>query len=93
MNAIHLPPYLTDAEIAGMCEPLKQPAAQCRRLKAMGLHVVQKPNGRPLVLRTELDRVLGAGRFTGEAGAKQTTPNAAALLQHFNRKGPHGARA
>ncbi|ADU98994.1 DUF4224 domain-containing protein [Alicycliphilus denitrificans] len=90
---IHLPPYLTDAEIAGMCEPLIQPAAQCRRLKAMGLHFVQKPNGRPLVMRTELDRVLGAGRFAGGQDAKVTAPNAAALLQHLGRKGIHGARA
>lgn len=103
MSATQLmqPPYLTDAEILAMCEPLKQPAALCRFLSGMGLLVKQKPNGRPLVLRTELDRVMGASRFTtsttasSHTASSHTAPNVRALRDHMsmNRKGQHGARA
>ena len=93
MGSQQQPPYLTDAEVKGMCEPIVQPAAQCRHLRALGLMVATKPNGRPLVLRTELERVLGAGRFAPLGADKATAPNVAALREHFNRKGAHGARA
>jgi hypothetical protein len=56
---------LTDAEIASICEPLKQSAAQCNFLVSLGLLVKTKPNGKPLVARSEFERVLGAGRFQG----------------------------
>ena len=88
------PPYLTDAEILAMCDPLKQPAALCRYLGGLGLKVATKPNGRPLVLRTELDRVLGAGRFGQEPVPSHAAPNAAALRAHLsNRRRTHGASA
>lgn len=62
-----LPPYLTDEEIAGICDPLVMPAAQRRYLARLGLLVQAKPNGRPLVARSEFERVLGAGRFGQQA--------------------------
>ncbi len=96
-HVLTLPPYLTDAEIGAMCEPLIQPAAQCRFLAGKGLLVTTKPNGRPLVLRSELDRVLGAGRFTAASSLDNahTSPNVAALRDHMNMKNRrmHGARA
>ena len=88
------PPYLTDSEVLTMCEPLKQPAALCRYLGGLGLKVVTKPNGRPLVLRTELDRVLGAGRFGQAPAPSHAAPNAAALQALISkRRQPHGQSA
>lgn len=60
MNAL---PFLADAELAALCEGLAQPAAQIKYLQGLGLHVKRKPNGRPLLMRSELERVLGAGRM------------------------------
>jgi hypothetical protein len=45
------PPYLTDDEVDEMCAPLKQSAAQVRRMRGLGYTVHRKPNGRPLVWR------------------------------------------
>jgi hypothetical protein len=42
-----VPPFLTDDEIAGICEGLSLPGAQCRHLARLGLLVNRKPNGRP----------------------------------------------
>jgi len=56
-------PFLADDEVAALCEGLEQPAAQLRYLRGLGLHVERKPNGRPLLMRSELERVLGAGRM------------------------------
>lgn len=50
--------YLTDAEIADLCAPLTQPAAQVRHLRALGLTVTTKPNGRPVVIRSHAEAVL-----------------------------------
>lgn len=49
-------PYLTDAEIAEICSPLKQGAAQIRLLESWGIRVERKPNGRPLVWRADVER-------------------------------------
>lgn len=87
------PPYLTDSEVLAMCEPLKQPAALCRYLMGLGLKVVTKPNGRPLILRTELDRVLGASRLDQSPKATNATPNAEALRAHLKARRNHGAKA
>ncbi|MBO9685655.1 MAG: DUF4224 domain-containing protein [Mitsuaria chitosanitabida] len=50
--------FLTDAEIAELCAPLQQPAAQIRFLRASGLTVTVKPNGRPAVVRSHAELVL-----------------------------------
>jgi hypothetical protein len=76
-------PFLSDPEISDLCAGLEQPAAQVRYLKGLGLLVSRKPNGRPLLARSEFDRVLGAGRFTAanaprSAGAE---PDMGALLK------------
>jgi hypothetical protein len=79
------PPYLTDDEVANMCAPLEQSGAQLRYLRGLGLHVERKPNGRPLLMRSELERVLGAGRMMpANDGAGRTAarePDLGALLQ------------
>lgn len=86
-------PFLSDAEIADLCEPLTQPAAQLRFLKGLGLLVKTKPNGKPLVARGEFERVM-IGRQAEPAhngGAGQ--PNKAALLQLFSKGAKNGAKA
>lgn len=51
------PPYLTEEEIAELTKPLTQGAARIRKLRAYGLTVEPKPNGQPLVWRTDLEAV------------------------------------
>ena len=75
----HLPPYLTDEEIAEICEPLKMPAAQRRHLERMGLIVKTKPNGQPIVARAEFERVM-VGSVPGSVPDRTATePNIAGL--------------
>jgi len=68
-------PWLSDDEVAELCKPLEQPAAQLRYLKRLGLHVERKPNGRPLLMRSELERVLGGGRLLPANGPQPTRRN------------------
>lgn len=80
------PPYLTDLELADICAPLVMPAAQLRYLRSLGLNVQRKPNGRPLLMRSELERVLGAGRMMpandrGGGLPQSREPDLGALLQ------------
>lgn len=79
-------PFLSDAELQALCDGLEQPAAQLRYLKRLGLHVERKPNGRPLLMRSELERVLGAGRMMPANDASQAArpgrePDMGALLK------------
>ena len=68
MIAIHL----SDAEIADLCAPLSQPAAQVRYLRTLGLTVSLKPNGRPVVIRGQAEAVL-AGRLVPDGVSKANT--------------------
>jgi hypothetical protein len=84
-------PWLSDAELAEMCAPLQQPAAQIRWLKRAGYHVERRPNGKPLLMRSELERVAGAARFGAPAqNAPGGQPDRAALLQVIagGKRGP-----
>ena len=87
-------PWLSDAEIAELCEPLEQAAAQIRHLKRAGYHVTKKPNGRPLLMRTELERVAGAGRLSLAAQNGGGQPDRQALLQLIEggKRGPKAQR-
>lgn len=89
-------PFYSDAEVAAMCDGLSTPAAQVRYLQRLGLLVQRKPNGRPLLMRSEVERVLGAGRFQVQTvGATSVGPNRAALLQlvQDRKGGPRGKKA
>ncbi len=92
--AHHPPPFLTDSEIEGLCEGLVLAGAQCRYLAKLGLLVNRKPNGRPLVARSEFERVLGAGRFQAQ-NPSSAGPNVASLQAFLSkRKAPtHGKAA
>jgi len=85
-------PYLTDAEIAGICDPLTMPSAQARHLRALGMLVKAKPNGKPLVARSEFERVVGAGRYA-PANDSHQGPNVVALSAHLEQRGHHGKTA
>lgn len=91
-NTMAKPPFLTDDEIAAICDPLVMPAAQFRHLtSALGLHAARKPNGRPLVARSEFERVLGAARMSDSNN--ETAADLAALRERWgNRNGAQTQR-
>lgn len=68
----HVPPFLTDDEIAEICRPLRQGAAQIRYLKSIGVRVERRPDGRPLVLRARLEPAGNAP--TQEPNWRKATP-------------------
>jgi hypothetical protein len=87
-------PFLSDAEIFMLCEPLEQPAAQVRYLKRLGLVVNRKPNGRPLVARGEFERVtVGRQHDSTQNQSSTGQPNIAALLQVIRGGRHHGSQA
>jgi len=89
----NLPPYLTQAEIAHHCTPLTQPAAQIRHLRRMGMHVEMSRNGRPVVARSEFERVMTGGHPTEAAndpGGVQ--PDADALKAFLTKRKRHGTQ-
>lgn len=83
-------PWLTDDEIADLCAPLTQPAAQARYLRGLGLTVKLKPNGRPLVLRSNVEATLGGlpaptkGKHASPV-RQPCQPDAAALRLAYSR--------
>lgn len=79
------PPFLTDDEVAEICDPLVMPAAQFRHLtSALGLHAVRKPNGRPLVARSEFERVIGAARMSDST--HESAADLAALRERWGKR-------
>lgn len=90
--------YLTDAEIADLCAPLTQPAAQVRHLRALGLTVTTKPNGRPVVIRSHAEAVLSGrplpatSETLGKADTGMPRPNIEGfmkVIQGGNKNGSH----
>jgi hypothetical protein len=77
-------PWFTDAEIDNLCEGYNINAAKVRYLRSLGLCVKQKPNGRPLVLRSHAEIVLaGLQQLQANAANEKTTgakPNREALV-------------
>ena len=79
-------PWYTDQEIDDLCEGLHSNAAKCRHLRAQGLTVTQKPNGRPLVMRAHAEAVLAGLKQVLEDAARpaaKNQPNKAALIALF----------
>lgn len=73
-----LPPFLTDAEIADATKPLKQGAARCRFLRALGIKVDPRPDGQPLVGRAEFEAARMDRKRTREAPAPAAIGNVVA---------------
>lgn len=83
-------PWLEIDEIDSLCHPLTQKAAQRAYLESLGLHVKKKPDGSPLVLRSNVERVLGGIPAPADVqGAQQgkASPNREALVLMFTKKG------
>lgn len=88
--------FLTDGEIAALCTPLAQPAAQIRYLRGIGLTVTVKPNGRPAVVRSHAEAVLSGQRQPPslavekpEAGTR-ARPNVDGFLKLVQGSKKHG---
>ena len=87
-------PFLSQAEIDEICEPLKLPGAQRRYLsKVLKLQVHEKPNGRPLVARSEFERVLGAERFGVPPATLQNAPNVLGMMEHLQNRKKNGQKS
>ncbi len=54
-------PNLTDDEVDAICAGLRQNAAKVRFLNNLGLEILRKPNGAPLVNREHYNNVMGNG--------------------------------
>jgi hypothetical protein len=86
-------PYLSQAEIDEITEPLQRPADQCRWLREAGFVVKQRPNGRPLVSRSNFEAVMSGAVHapTTARPAAAQEPDTAALAAALPRKGvPYG---
>jgi hypothetical protein len=85
--------WLTDGEVDDMCAPLTQNAAKVKYLRDnLHLQVMTKPNGRPLVLRSNLETVLGGLPAPSAPGrqpaiSRPPQPDVAGLVLAFGRKG------
>jgi hypothetical protein len=82
-------PWYTDQEIDDLCVGLINNAAKVRYLRAQGLTVNQKPNGRPLVMRAHAEAVLSGLKqiLTEAVPVKQPNrPNPEALIAMFGGK-------
>ena len=88
-------PWLTDDEINGICNPLRQSSAQCRYLKSLGLVVKARRNGRPLVARDEWLRVMVGGHTASQSAAAtgSATPDREGLFALLGRKNKNGTSA
>lgn len=62
--------HLTDTEVADICRPLVQHAARIRYLRALGLRVQRRPDGSPLVARSDWERL-----FAAQNGKPANGPN------------------
>lgn len=80
-------PWYTDQEIDDLCAGLCNNAAKVRYLRAQGLTVTQKPNGRPLVMRAHAEAVLAGLQQVAQAAVKaeRAMPNRDALRALFSK--------
>ncbi len=73
-------PDFTDTEIDQICAGLAQNAAKVRYLRKLGLHVQTKPNGRPLVARSNWEVVMGRAPAAEVTGPARVEPDRQALV-------------
>lgn len=84
--------WLSDAQIDSMCEGIKRNHERLTYLRSLGLTVKEKPNGKPLVMISNVEAVLGGVPSSKPSanGAASAEPDRAALVAHV-RKG-HGKK-
>ena len=86
-------PFLTDSEVAEICSPLVRATAQCKYLaNVLKLKVHAKPNGRPLIARSEFERVIGADRVVKIANDPQQAPNVTGMMAFLEGR-KHGTKS
>ena len=82
--------FLTDAEVDEMCAGLSTNAVKVRRLRALGLVVNVKPNGRPLIVRSHAEAVMSGRAEVAaqlqEATAPAPSVNTAGIVALFGRR-------
>ena len=61
-------PWFSDREIDDMCSGLTTSAAKVRFLRNQGLTVARKPNGRPLVMRDQAQKILSGLDLLSDSG-------------------------
>jgi hypothetical protein len=62
-------PILSESEIYQLTAPIRQHAAQARKLSAMlGCEVKRRPDGLPIITRAMLERLEGTSRVQNDAG-------------------------
>ncbi|MQR02119.1 hypothetical protein [Glaciimonas soli] len=81
--------WLTANEIDDLCDGLRRNHDRLAFLKSLGLSVKEKPNGHPLLLRSNVEIVLGgvASQKTGRSRQPgEAVPDRAALVEHLKAK-------
>lgn len=82
--------FLSQAEINDLCSPLVRYSAQVRFLKKLGVKVLLKNNGAPIVAKTELERVLSSPQIINHhLGLNTDTPiepNKQAFLNKIKKR-------
>ena len=79
--------FLTDTEIDAMCDGLTFNSTKCKHLRSQGLIVNEKPNGRPLVVRSHAVAVLrGLKVIEAEAERVVPVPARAAYILAFQQR-------
>jgi hypothetical protein len=83
------PIQLTDAELLEIASPLKQPAAIVRWFRGEGFSLKTKPNGMPLITRSEFETTMGCRNKSAAAANVELSseePNVARLLARFEKR-------
>lgn len=80
-------PFLDDSTVAQMCEGYKRNADRVKHLRAMGLTVATTPKGKPLVLKSNAEVVLGGmQKVANDTAAKPVQGNKNSLILAFGKK-------
>lgn len=78
-------PWLSAEEVADLCRPLTQPAAQSRFLKdVFGIEAKRKPDGSLLVMRAQIEAPAPVTPETPETSRPR--PNRAGFVRHLQNK-------
>lgn len=80
------PPYLTELEIREIAAPLRQPAAIVRWFKNSGFDVTIRPNGMPLVTRSNFDAVTGGIAAKVDKEPIGESPDVAGYLRSLGKR-------
>jgi hypothetical protein len=80
--------WLSTIEIDDICDGLKRNHERLIFLKSLGLAVKEKPNGSPLLLRSNVESVLGGGppKAGRVATSSDSVPDRAALMAHLEAR-------